>query len=389
MQNKQHHTIASILAKNGAFAISEIENQDSLSRSSIGKILRQLTDENILIMTSSRGSDVKYKLAVNNKAIDFLSQEISSFTIDEIAKAWNVGLSSAKQYIKKFVDSGMLSKQGLPPRKIIYSYVNQNNLYDFSDEQIDIINKYYAYITPDGQFIKGVSGFIYWAKNKSGRKDIKALAQEYIDTRRKYYKDQDRVFLIDATYKLHEVFGDDSYLEKLFHRDFDSLPVFGKTYLSQMIRIAKSGRTNNVVMTYIIDNIQASIDNIIDKYKIDAIGFIPPTVMRKTQLMSFISKKLKLSLPIIQITKSNSLEPVQQKSLKRIEDRILNANKTIIVSNKEKYSNILLIDDVTGSGSTLNETAKKIITQKLAQKVYGFTITGSAKASEFDVISEA
>ena len=59
------------------------------------------------------------------------------------------------------------------------------------------------------------------------------------------------------------------------------------------------------------------------------------------------------------------------------------------MDDAQKYNNILLIYDVTGSGATLNETAKKIITQGIAQKVYAFTITGSAKAGVFDIISEA
>jgi hypothetical protein len=37
----------------------------------------------------------------------------------------------------------------------------------------------------------------------------------------------------------------------------------------------------------------------------------------------------------------------------------------------------------------LNETAKKLIEQGIAKNVYGFTVTGSAKAGVFDIISEA
>lgn len=388
-QEKQYIIIINTLVKTGVFSISEIESQTNISRSWLSKILRRLVNDNILIMTKESGANVKYKLANNKKALEFLFHNNENLSIDQMAKAWGCSLSLAKKNIKKFVDNGDVVKQGLPPQKIIYKLVFEDNVNDLSDEQKQILDKYYAYVTPDGQFLKGFSGFLYWAKNKSGRLDVKSLAQEYLDIRKKFYNDKNRVFLIDATEKINQVFKDDIKLTKLFHRDFDSLPIFGKTYLSQMIRIAKAGRTNTAVMTYIVDNIRDSIQYIIKTYNIDAIGFIPPTVMRKTQLMTFISKKLRIDLPVVLISKNTGLAPIQQKSLKKIEDRILNASKNIIISNSNTYNNILLIDDVTGSGATLNETAKKLLNQKLARKVYGFTITGSAKANDFDVISEA
>ncbi|EKE21130.1 MAG: hypothetical protein ACD_7C00347G0002 [uncultured bacterium] len=387
--NNQENIIVRTLTQNGVFAISDIEKGNVLSRSSIGKLLHKLVDENILHMTSKSGVSVKYKLAVNEQAIDFIFQNIDQITILELAQAWNVSVASAKKYVKKFIDAGVVNKRGLPPQKIIYTYAHVTNNYIFSKEQESIINKYYAYTTPDGQLLLGLQGFIYWAENKSNRKDILRLAQEYVDTRKKYYDDKSNIMLIDATDKLTHVFGKDVFVEKLFHRDFDALPVFGKTYLSQMVRIAKSGHTNTTVMMYIIEKIQPSIDHIISQYDIECIGFIPPTVVRRTQLMTFLAKRLNISCQSISISKVKNLVPVQQKSLKKPEDRIINAKKTIIVDSEYKYKNILLIDDVTGSGATLNETAKKIISQGIAKKVYAFTITGSAKAGIYDVISEA
>jgi len=385
----QYNIIVNVLIKTGVFSISEIESQTRISRSWLSKILRHLVNENILVMTAESGANVKYKLANNKKALEFLFHDLDSLTIEQLAKVWGISVQTAKNNIKKFVDSGDILKQGLPPQKIIYKLVSQDNVDDLSDEQKQVLNKYYIYVTPDGQLLKGVSGFLYWAKNKSGRLAVNSLAEEYLKIRQKFYNDKNKVFLIDATEKMRQVFKDDIKLIKVFHRDFDSLPVFGKTYLSQMIRIAKAGRTNTAVMNYIVDNIRDGVNYIIKNYNIDAIGFIPPTVMRKTQLMTFISKKLRVDLPIIPINKHTGLVPVQQKSLRDIKDRILNANKTIFISGSYNYNNVLLIDDVTGSGATLNETAKKLINNSLAKNIYGFTITGSAKANDFDVISEA
>ncbi len=387
-KNIQYEVIVTTLLNSGAFAISDIEANSELSRKAVGNVLRNLVEIDILKKTAKSGSGVRYKLAVNESAIKFVFESVDQITISEIALVWGVSVASAKKYIKKFVDEGILKKNGLPPKKIIYTFISKSD-YKFTEEQEEIINKYYSHTTPDGQLLEGVVGFVYWAENRSGRKDVEKLASEYIEMREKYFGKKKSILMIDASDKLEHVFGEDVYIKKLFHRDFDALPVFGKTNLSQMVRTAKSGRTNVVLMNGIVNEIQDSVNEIIKKYEVDCVGFIPPTVARKAQLMTFINKKLNVGkCKKINISKVQNLVPVQQKSLKKIDDRILNAQKTIQVDTDNICGNVLLIDDVTGSGATLNQTAKKIMEKNNAQNVYAFTITGSAKPGVFDVIGE-
>ena len=78
---------------------------------------------------------------------------------------------------------------------------------------------------------------------------------------------------------------------------------------------------------------------------------------------------------------------IQQKSLKEISDRIQNAEGTMVINNENmNYKKLLIIDDFTGSGSTLNILASKIKRQKIANSVIGLTITGSMNG--FEVIKE-
>ena len=77
---------------------------------------------------------------------------------------------------------------------------------------------------------------------------------------------------------------------------------------------------------------------------------------------------------------------VPQKTLNKLEDRIENAKRTIMVDDTKKFKTVLLIDDALGSGATINETAKKIKNQGLADTIIGLAITGSF--SGFEVISE-
>ena len=51
-----------------------------------------------------------------------------------------------------------------------------------------------------------------------------------------------------------------------------------------------------------------------------------------------------------------------------------------------QYKRLIIIDDFTGSGATLNVLAGKIKEQKIAKEVFGLTITGSVNG--FEVVKE-
>jgi len=106
------------------------------------------------------------------------------------------------------------------------------------------------------------------------------------------------------------------------------------------------------------------------------------------RVMDELKKSLNLDLTEINIEKVTSKTKVAQKTLRKLEDRIANARTTMAVDPNQKITgNVLIIDDATGSGATLNETAKKILNITNAKvKIIGYTVVGSFKG--FDVISE-
>ncbi|MDD3487703.1 MAG: hypothetical protein PHF35_05035 [Candidatus Moranbacteria bacterium] len=79
--------------------------------------------------------------------------------------------------------------------------------------------------------------------------------------------------------------------------------------------------------------------------------------------MKVFQKLLKISLPVIKIVKIKTDVVTPQKTLSKLD-----------------------LDDAVGSGATLNQVACKLKKSSIAKKVFGFSITGSAKG--FDVISE-
>jgi orotate phosphoribosyltransferase-like protein len=141
-------------------------------------------------------------------------------------------------------------------------------------------------------------------------------------------------------------------------------------------------------MKEIGDEISPFIHQIAKRYKVQAIGILPPTIPRNIQFLKELERYLNISLPKIALTKAYPADiPVAQKTLNKLSQRIKNARETIFIKNQRiDFENILLINDAVGSGATLNETAKKLKIHKSVKKIYGFAVVGSYKG--FDVIKE-
>ena len=262
------------------------------------------------------------------------------------------------------------------------SEIKKDQNYSLEPDIIKKIEENYLIITPAGEFKEGVKGFIYWCeKNKL---DPVKTAGEYVKTLAKYEAFK-KDGLINGKQKFASTFEQIS-LDKVFYLDFYSIERFGKTKLGQLLLYAKQSQDRGMIKK-LVENIAPKIAELIEKYQIDAVGFIPPTIKREIQFMRELQRGLALDLRILNIVKIKTPVIVPQKSLSNLADRIENAQKSIVVDDDGRYNNILLIDDAVGSGATINETAGQIKNRGLVQgKIIGLAITGSFKG--FEVISE-
>ena len=278
----------------------------------------------------------------------------------------------------------LIQKVGSPP-KVYYTIASKELLRKPTElnEQIkNIINENFYYISPIGQERIGLEGFEAWC-NKHDL-DVAKTAQEYISTLTKYDKYK-KNGLIDGMHKMLTTF-ERIMLDKLFYLDFYAIERFGKTKLGQLLLLAKSSQNKKQIST-LIEIISPQVKNIIKEFDIDAVGFIPPTVKREVQFMNELKKRLPIKQRLLSIIKTKTSVMVAQKTLNKLQDRIDNAQQTIIVEDKTPFDNILLIDDAVGSGATLNETAAQIKRKKLCKgRIIGLAIVGSFKG--FDIISE-
>ena len=88
---------------------------------------------------------------------------------------------------------------------------------------------------------------------------------------------------------------------KIFYLDFYSIERFGKTKLGWMLLYAKQSQ-NKILIKEICESIQKKINELLVKYNINAVSFVPPTVKREIQLMAEIENNLN----ILEFSNANS-----------------------------------------------------------------------------------
>lgn len=320
--------------------------------------------------------------ATNSKIIEYIRSK-REVTAAELADYLGISRQAVHRQLNKLLKDHIVYKIGRPP-KVFYLLSEKKEevmVINIDRKLKKTINDNFLIITPSGEREEGMTGFIYWCNKQ--KLPIEKTAQEYAKTLKKYtpYK---KSGLIDGMYKIKHTFNH-VFLDKVFYLDFYSIERFGKTKLGQMLLYAKQSQ-NKTLIKELVDQIKPQIDSLIKQFKIDAVGFIPPTVRREVQLIKELERQLNLPIPTIALIKVKTPVAVPQKTLTKLEDRIENAKKTIIVRDRRKFKTILLVDDALGSGATLNETAMKIKKQNLAEIIIGLAITGSF--SGFEVISE-
>jgi len=303
----------------------------------------------------------------------------------DLYRDFGITRAAVHRQLKQLIDKNEITRIGKPP--LVYYVITSNKTRPFLTDIVDnkaFIDSQYFYISPRGEVLSGTEGFIQWARNTK-QNDLKQLSQEYVSTRKsanKYFNSQG---WIEAVGRFNSIFPD-KLIDQVMYQDFYSLPKFGKTKLGQLVLYAKQSQ-NVGLIKQLTNNCKPVIKKIINFYHINAVTFIPPTIPRQIQLLKEFRLGLTISLPTIDLVKVYQGDiPIAQKSLSKIEERVINARETIQIKNAKRFNKVLIIDDAIGSGATIHETALKLKTQNFCKHVYAYSIVGSYKG--FDVIRE-
>lgn len=322
-----------------------------------------------------------------NKILGFIRTNKQARAHD-LGRIFGISQVAVHKQLKKLLWKGQIKKMGRPP--LVFYVPAPKTVVIPQDVPAKIRNKIdenYLYISPVGELLYGFAGFLLWAKAIKEEARLDKLAVEYVATLNKFKTHQTADGWIDATTKLKNTFGE-VVVDRLLYGDFYTYPKFGKTKLGQLVLYAKQSQ-NRELTDELATMIKPIIEKIIKKFAIDALAFIPPTVPRQFQFIKEFEKVLSLKIPSIDLAKVVAGDVVvAQKTLARLEERIENARDTIFLKGDVgSYSRLLLLDDAAGSGSTFNETAKKLKSALIGKNsIMAFAIVGSFKG--FDVIRE-
>jgi hypothetical protein len=232
-----------------------------------------------------------------------------------------------------------------------------------------------------GSVLTDVLGFKKWCFKKN--LDFVKTALEYIELN-KPYDVLRKSGLINATAKGKGVFGDDFQMDEMYFCEFYKIPRFGKTRVGQILLHAKQTQNKKYIQV-ICDEFKDKLVNLLENF--DSVCFAPPSTPRQIQFMDILNETIGGNKPRIIATKHFVDLAIQQKTIKNRDDRIENARETIQIKSDEVYKSCLILDDAIGSGSTLNEIARKLRNQNIVKgKIVGVGIVGNLDG--YEVINE-
>ena len=322
------------------------------------------------------------KTNTKQKILDYISlnKEVSPH---DLVRHLEISAQAMFRHLKTLLQQNKIIKRGSPP-KVFYSLASlpkKTTVANVSSEDADFLKRHFYFISPIGDAFEGLEAMIAWTSRH--HLDLDKTIMEYKKTLKKYLAYQTHN-LIDGMKKMQGTFPQ-VYLDHLYYFDFYAIERFGKTKLGYYLLYSKQGQSISFI-NELIALVKPKIKNTIKQLKVDAIAFVPPTVKRELQIMKILEKECSFGLRVLSIEKIKTSIIIPQKTLSKLPDRVLNAQKTMVVTEKESFNRVLLVDDAVGSGSTLNEISRQLKEKNVCQDIVGLALTGSFKG--FDVLSE-
>ena len=303
----------------------------------------------------------------------------------KLRKIW-LGSHAKYELVRKSSTSIQNNPQTLSKSASHNSEIKSQKQSPLSYEVIEVLQESFYKFAENGKILEWLNWFNEWCILRNLPVEEKANTYYKVKTHIDTLKNSCGVIETSETFAKHV---HTMYLDKVYYADQYNWMEFGRWKLAEMTFFAKQSQ-NKSLINQCIELIIHKITCIVEKKDIDSIAIVPPSIARVNQLLKILQKKLQiLWYPIVDIVKyyPNKI-PVPQKSLKTREQRLRNAQQTILIAEKKwhGYKRTLLIDDFVWSGSSLNETAGKLKEIGI-KKVFGFAFVGNTNLT-YDVINE-
>lgn len=247
------------------------------------------------------------------------------------------------------------------------------------------LQKYFMKISRDDDTIfTGFEGFLlFCAENKLENRIIEKL-QEYLDIigSIEYLRKKNGFF--DG--KQAAIYNLEKYMKIGFDHFYFCMPSvikngYGSTRPAFELRYGKKN-SNDFLMSESIKHHIDTIRNFVNKNRVDACIFTPPTVSRILQFREVIKKHLDLKIREIKAEKTPPFGKIleEQKDIKEKKRRVLNATQSLqmdIPKEIHQYKHIVIFDDSFTTGATPNAIAMRLRENNYMGIITIITICGS------------
>ena len=316
------------------------------------------------------------------KILDLLrEQHLSPFDLQQLL---DISASVVHTHLKSLLEMGLIEKFGSAPR-VSYGACKK--------DAADYVNEHFLFQDALGNLRAGMEGFRLWSAQglkKLSFEEKVALYADRVLTAESHK--QDGVFnLIGKLQKVVDV-GEKMHLKEMACLSLRTLRDFGRTKMGIYVDIVKSAGSKKIV-DIVLDFSVPLIVSYAKKHRINAVGFIPPTRRRSQQIMTALEDRFRkgpFRTAAIEIKKIRGDIPREQKTIRDLRDRIYNSDHTFFLSpyaHLHNYKRILLVDDVIGSGATLNQVAKLLKKRGFAGEVFGLAVVGEEKGYSVEKVS--
>ena len=289
----------------------------------------------------------------------------------EVSSITKYGSSTVTKYMAELLKDGYITKIGNSPHvhyvAVPYASEIMQGSFVYKDGNITLF---------------GIEGFRKWSEKVLKEYSYEEKVKIYEDAYREYQeiKGSNGYYTIDL--KIEDVVLDGLFCINLYNMPIKD-GITKRTKSALLFEIVKgSGNQKKLKenVKYFYDDIKKIVSFVLER-DIEAVSFIPPTASRPVQVMKLLKDNFesRLTIPTVKI-KRNFTDPagsrMEQKHIGSVEGRIKNARETYNPIFEKKYKSVLLVDDIIGSGATINEVAKKIKEKGIAEKVYAMGLVG-------------
>jgi hypothetical protein len=307
-------------------------------------------------------------------------EECNELTVKELVLKTGASKQLVHRALHQFTEGKLIQKIGRTP-KTSYRLLDQSKstkiltIPELNEDDLRFLEEHCLLVDETGKLLRGPEAFTWFCnENDLGFDETLAEFKVEIQSQQKLHDRKGKIKATDS-FLNYSKFGS-IWLDNLFYFDFDRTETFGRTPLATLIYYSKMGQSS-FLMNVLIEEIKDKVLQFLSDQQADAVAFVPPTLGREIQLMKFLKANLNISLPHIPIKKINGLVPQPQYSILQLDNKIKNADNTYMLAETRHFKHVILFDDHTDSGATLNQLAGKLKLKGIAAEVSGLAIVGS------------